>query len=66
MNNRYTRHLVSELSSRLGDRAFLKRSGLSRKTVQSLFDRTKWEKVLAELCPARERQPKRTPGGAVP
>ncbi len=55
MNNRYTRHLVSELSSRLGDRAFLKRSGLSRKTVQSLFDRTKWEKVLAELCPARER-----------
>ena len=55
MNSRYIRHLTSELFSRLSDRAFLKRSGLSRRSVQSLFEREKWEQVLSELCPAKER-----------
>lgn len=55
MYNRHIRHMTTELSARLYDRQFLKKSGLSRKMVQSLFDREKWEGVLDGIYPIKER-----------
>lgn len=55
MHSRHTRHLVTELSARLFDREFLKSSGLSRRTMQGIFNREKWENALEEIFPVKER-----------
>ena len=38
MYNRHIRHLVTELGNRLSDKEFLKKIGLSRRSMQQLFD----------------------------
>lgn len=55
MRNSQIRHLVTELSARLFDREFLKRAGLSRRAMQELFDRTKWEDVFGHMFPVKGR-----------
>ena len=55
MYSRHVRHLVAELGARLFDREFLKRAGLSRRSVQTVFDREKWGAILSEVLPAKER-----------
>lgn len=55
MRSRHTRHLATELSARLFDREFLKKSGLSRRTMQTVFDRDKWEGVFEALFPPKTR-----------
>lgn len=55
MYSRHIRQMTTELSSRLNDRQFLKRSGLNKKVIQSLFDREKWEQVLDSVYPVKER-----------
>ena len=55
MRSRQIRHLLTEWSVRFFDREFLKRAGLSRKTMQDVFDRNKWEVVFGELFPVTER-----------
>lgn len=55
MHSRHTRHLATELSARLFDRDFLKKSGIGRRNMQKLFDRDKWEDTFEELLPAKGR-----------
>lgn len=55
MRSRHTRHLVTELSARLFDKEFLKGAGLSRRTMQDIFVRNKWEESFEELFPVKER-----------
>ncbi len=55
MRNSYTRHLVSELAARLLDREFLKQAGISRRSMQEIFDRSKWEAILDRVFPAPGR-----------
>ena len=43
MYNRHIRHLVTELGNRLSDKEFLKKIGLSRRSMQQLFDKDRWE-----------------------
>ena len=46
MRSRHARHLATELSARVFDREFLKRAGISRRTMQDIFVRDKWEETL--------------------
>ncbi len=55
MYSRHIRHLATELSARLFDREFLKRVGLTRRTMQGVFNRDKWESALDTIFPIRER-----------
>lgn len=55
MRNRHTRHLVTELSARLFDKEFLKSAGLSRRTMQDIFVRDKWEQLFDEVFPVKGR-----------
>lgn len=55
MRSRHTRHLETELSARLFDKEFLKSAGLSRRTMQDIFVRDKWEELFEELFPVKER-----------
>ena len=55
MYSRHIRHLATELSTRLFDREFLKRVGLTRRTMQGVFNRDKWESALDTIFPIRER-----------
>ena len=55
MRSRHTRHLVTELAARLFDRDFLKNAGLSRRTMQDIFVRDKWEEALEGILPAGRR-----------
>lgn len=55
MRSRHVRHLATELSARLFDRDFLKRSGLSRRTVQKIFNREKWESFFETRFPIQDR-----------
>ncbi|MCI8512615.1 MAG: cytidyltransferase-related domain protein [Lachnospiraceae bacterium] len=55
MHSRNIRHLATKLLAGLFDRDFLKSSGLSRRTMQGLFDRERWETVLEEIFPVQKR-----------
>ena len=55
MYSRHIRHLVAELAAKLFDREFLKRAGLSRRSVQTVFDREKWADIFSDVLPAKER-----------
>ena len=55
MRSRHTRHLATELSARLFDREFLKSAGLSRRTMQEIFVRDKWEEAFETLFPIKKR-----------
>ena len=46
MYNRHIRHLVTELGNRLSDKEFLKNIGLSRRSMQQLFDKDRWEVIF--------------------
>ena len=55
MRTKHIRHLVTELAARLSDRDFLRKAGISRRTMQEIFVRDKWEEALESLFPIRER-----------
>lgn len=55
MRTKHIRHLASELAARLTDREFLRKAGISRRTMQEIFVRDKWEEALESLFPIRER-----------
>ena len=55
MRSRHIRHLATELSARLFDRDFLKNAGISRRTMQDIFVRDKWEEALEEIFPIQRR-----------
>ena len=55
MGTKHIRHLVTELAARLSDRDFLRKAGISRRTMQEIFVRDKWEEALESLFPIRER-----------
>ena len=55
MRSKHTRHLVTELAARLFDREFLKSGGLSRRTMQEIFVRDKWEEAFETLFPIKKR-----------
>ncbi len=55
MSSRHIRHLATELSARLFDREFLRSSGLTRRTMQTIFDREKWERIFEKTLPASKR-----------
>ncbi len=55
MRSRHARHLATELAGRLFDREFLNRSGLSRRTMQSVFVRDKWEEAFETRFPVTRR-----------
>lgn len=46
MGTKHIRHLVTELAARLSDRDFLRKAGISRRTMQEIFVRDKWEEAL--------------------
>ena len=54
MGTKHIRHLVTELAARLSDRDFLRKAGISRRTMQEIFVRDKWEEALESLFPIRE------------
>lgn len=51
MGTKHIRHLVTELAARLSDRDFLRKAGISRRTMQEIFVRDKWEEALESLFP---------------
>lgn len=55
MRSRHARHLATELSARVFDREFLKSAGISRRTMQDIFVRDKWEETLEEIFPVKNR-----------
>ena len=55
MSTRQIRNLVTELSARFFDREFLKMAGISRRTMQDLFDREKWMSVFEQAFPVKGR-----------
>lgn len=55
MRSRHIRHLATELSARLFDRDFLKNAGISRRTMQDIFVKDKWEEALEEIFPIQRR-----------
>ena len=55
MSTRQIRNLVTELSARLFDREFLKAAGISRRTMQDVFDREKWMAVFEQAFPVKGR-----------
>ena len=54
MYNRHIRHLVTELGNRLSEKEFLKKIGLSRRSMQQLFDKDRWEVIFENAFPARK------------
>lgn len=66
MGTKHIRHLVTELAARLSDRDFLRKAGISRRTMQEIFVRDKWEEALESLFPIRERLSCKQILGAVP
>lgn len=55
MRSRHIRHLATELSARLFDRDFLKNAGVSRRTMQDVFVRDKWEEAFETIFPIKRR-----------
>ena len=55
MSTRQIRNLVTELSARLFDREFLKAAGISRRTMQDVFDREKWMTIFEQAFPVKRR-----------
>lgn len=55
MRSRHARHLATELSAKLYEREFLKSSGISRRTMQDIFIRNKWEELFETVFPAKDR-----------
>ena len=55
MSSRQIRNLATELSARLFEREFLKAAGISRRTMQDIFEREKWEKVFEQVFPIKGR-----------
>ena len=55
MRSRHVRHLATELSNKLFERDFLKSAGISRRTMQDIFVRNKWEEIFETAFPAKER-----------
>ena len=55
MYNRHIRHLVTELGNRLSDKEFLKKIGLSRRSMQQLFDKDRWEVIFEKAFPVTRR-----------
>ena len=55
MRTKHIRHLASELAARLTDREFLRKAGISRRTMQEIFVRDKWEEAFERLFPIKER-----------
>ena len=51
MYNRHIRHLVTELGNRLSDKEFLKKIGLSRRSMQQLFNKDHWEVIFGKAFP---------------
>ena len=55
MYNRHIRHLVTELGNRLSDKEFLKKIGLSRRSMQQLFNKDHWEVIFGKAFPVTRR-----------
>lgn len=55
MNKKQIRQIISELTEQLCGRDFLKRSGLSKKSMQMLMNKEYWEKQLEVLLPLKTR-----------
>lgn len=55
MRSRHARHLAAELQAKLFEREFLKYSGISRRTMQDIFVKNKWEELFEHVFPAKER-----------
>lgn len=55
MRSRHARHLATELSAKLFEREFLKNSGISRRSMQDIFVKNKWEELFETVFPAKER-----------
>ena len=55
MRSRQIRNLVAELSARLFEREFLKNAGVSRRVMQDVFDRSRWEMILEKMFPVTGR-----------
>lgn len=55
MYNRHIRHLVTELGNRLSEKEFLKKIGLSRRSMQQLFDKDRWEVIFEKAFPVTRR-----------
>ena len=55
MYNRHIRHLVTELGNRLSDKEFLKKIGLSRRSMQQLFNKDHWEVIFEKAFPVTRR-----------
>lgn len=55
MHSRHIRHLATELSARLFDREFLRKTGLSRRSMQAVFSREKWEDAFENVFPIKDR-----------
>ena len=57
MYNRHIRHLVTELGNRLSDKEFLKKIGLSRRSMQQLFNKDHWESIPGDKTLFLRRNP---------
>ena len=55
MYNRHIRHLVTELGNRLSDKEFLKKIGLSRRSMQQIFHKGRWEVIFERAFPVTRR-----------
>ena len=55
MRSRQARRMATELSTRLFERDFLKSAGITKKMMQDLFVRNKWEEILEEVFPIKRR-----------
>lgn len=55
MRSRQTRRLATELSTRLFEREFLKSAGITKRMMQDIFVRNKWEEILEEVFPVKRR-----------
>ena len=55
MRSRQIRNLAAELSARLFEREFLKSAGVSRRVMQDVFDRSRWETAFEKMFPVTGR-----------
>ncbi|MBQ6857578.1 MAG: hypothetical protein IJO13_10810 [Lachnospiraceae bacterium] len=55
MRSRQVRRLATELSTRLFEREFLKSAGITKKMMQDIFVRNKWEEIFEEVFPVKRR-----------
>ena len=46
---------MTELGNRLSDKEFLKKIGLSRRSMQQLFDKDRWEVIFEKAFPVTRR-----------